>query len=446
MIELREPEAIEVWLATGWPLARVPAVAGSQVATWFATVMAERPGLPPPGCVVDLATLATEGCYTRLGGPAPDDPDLRRALRGWEDQVLGRLVGDPRLTAVQDAVLALPPALRAEASGLFASVILGRLGAAMPGGAEVAVVPGVLRRALETPVGRSPTEGALETLTRGYERLVQSARGVPELLGPGDVFLLTWMERLRSLEARVALEQIAGVAAGTELPRRVRSRRRKGTALSRIEEESAYPVGGFSSISTSGAIENLVTSELAYMSVEGDGELDVDLFDLRWAEGELLYYSRDEGAHHRERRAILVLLDPALEQERAATGGLQRIVVVLGRLVAVLRRVVELLGEAELHVRISAAPGESVGLELDLLELLLRDLVQRQVLTVDREPVEVANAWLASQAGLGTADCLVVQPAAGGLSWAPSGRALSRMKPTSVSVHTDPVELLRGLI
>lgn len=446
MTELRDPELAASWFATGWPLARVPGVPRAAAVGWFLTLLAERPGLPPPGCVVDLATLAMEGPYTRLGGPTPDDPTLRRALRDWEDQVLGRLASDPRLAGVQDAVLALPPALRPEAAGLFAALVLARLCPERGGDrGELAVVPGVVRRELVQPGGAGPTQRAVELLVAGYEGLVAGARLVPELLGPGDVFLLTWMERLRSLEARVALDQLATAAAGTELPRRVRSRRRVGTALSRIEEESAYPVGGFSSISTSGALENLVTSELAYMREDDGPAGEPDLFDLRWAEGELLYYSRDEGAHHREHRAILVLLDPSVDGERAAEGGVQRLILVLGRLVAVLRRAGELLGELELHVRVAVEPGV-LGLEHDLVGVLLDDWVKRQVLVLAREPRAASDAWLAERARFGAVDCVVVRATGVDAPWTPAERALSRVKPLDLDFFTDPVALLRALV
>ena len=434
MTELRDPEAIQAWLATGLPLARVAGPPPRAIGTWFATVLTERAGLPPPGCVIDLATLLLQGTATRMQGPLPDSPDLARALRAWEDHVLSRIAADPRLTLLQDAVLALPATLHAEAAGLFVSVVIGRLAVGEAGDAETAVVPGVVRRALEHLVERPSDPALYDGLAQAYQLLVRASRSVPELLGPADVFLLTWMERLRSLEARVALEQLASVVASVELPRQVRSTRKRGAARSRVEEESAYPVGGFSSISTSGAIENLVTSELAYMS-EGPGDSDtVDLFDLRWAEGELLYYSRDEGTYHRERRAVLVELDPSLAAERWQGGGShQRIVLVLGRLVAVLRRVVEILGELELHIRVSAT-GEGEG--LDLLGLMLHDLVLREIVTVQKEPEADRVGWLAEHARCGGVDVVVVRGAGG------AGR-------TGVLTFTadgDPVALLRALV
>jgi hypothetical protein len=280
----------------------------------------------------------------------------------------------------------------------------------------------------------------------GYADLVRRARSVPELIAPGDVFLLTWLERLRGLEARVALDQLAGVAESTPLPSRIRAGRRAGRTWSQIEEDSAFPVGGFSSIQTSGAIENIVSSELAYMSPSGaDASAAIDLFDLRWAEGELLYYSRDEGTHHRERRALLILLQPDLDHERSqtATGGPQHIIQVLGRLVALVRRLTQLLGHVALQIRI-AGPAETQGaprlaLETELLELLLHDLVDRGVLSVRQERQALADAWLTAQGRHGVAERLRV----GARRASPQGSAPGDLY---MDADTDPAALLQQLV
>ena len=63
----------------------------------------------------------------------------------------------------------------------------------------------------------------------------------------------------------------------------------EGDAPTQLEEESAFPVGGFSSISTVGSLENLVTSELIYMDDPNDPASErPDQFDVRFVEGDLL--------------------------------------------------------------------------------------------------------------------------------------------------------------
>ena len=70
---------------------------------------------------------------------------------------------------------------------------------------------------------------------------------------------------------------------GQTLPRHVRARRRDGSHLTPLAEEDRYPTGGFAALTNAGSPENLVASELVYMD---DGS-DIDLFDVRFAEGEL---------------------------------------------------------------------------------------------------------------------------------------------------------------
>jgi hypothetical protein len=132
-------------------------------------------------------------------------------------------------------------------------------------------------------------------LAEGYLALVRASRRGGPVLTDGDVFALENLAVLRTAAQRLALQQVAEVAAALEarLPKRVRRRgRRDSRVAARVEERDTYPIGGFSSVSTSESRENLVTSELIYMD-RGRGR-KVDLFDLRYVEGELLYRTRDE--------------------------------------------------------------------------------------------------------------------------------------------------------
>lgn len=50
-----------------------------------------------------------------------------------------------------------------------------------------------------------------------------------------------------------------------------------------------YPVGGISELSNRGSLENLLRSELVYSELDEE----INLFEVRYVEGELLYYQRD---------------------------------------------------------------------------------------------------------------------------------------------------------
>src|SRR5262249_50648468 len=149
-----------------------------------------------------------------------------------------------------------------------------------------------------------------------------------QLLREADVFFAEHLDVLGRLSQRVAIDQIveAAGALGGALPRRMKPRRAvgSGTTPTQIAEEDTYPVRGFASMSTSGTIENLVPSELIYM----DDSRDVDLFDVRYVEGELLYYVRDESALRRKAYAVSFVFEPSLERARFKDEGVpwQRLV------------------------------------------------------------------------------------------------------------------------
>jgi hypothetical protein len=71
-----------------------------------------------------------------------------------------------------------------------------------------------------------------------------------------------------------------------------------------------FPAGGFDAMSTRGTLENLVRSEVAYVGVGAeDDPRRPDLFDVRYVEGELLYYTRDESPLLERRRTVVVHID-----------------------------------------------------------------------------------------------------------------------------------------
>lgn len=150
---------------------------------------------------------------------------------------------------------------------------------------------------------------------------------------------------------------------------------------SKLEDESVYPVGGFSSVTTSGSLENLVTSELIYMDPPPPkGKVaDVDLFDMRYVEGELLYYARDEAIFVRRRRLVILALSSDLVRTRVKDRTLpwQRIVIVLGFVLVLVKKLVELLGEEALEIRLAFLHEEgmpsALGPEQALAELMIRE-------------------------------------------------------------------------
>ncbi|NVJ01130.1 hypothetical protein HV824_23860, partial [Myxococcus sp. AM009] len=318
--------------------------------------------------------------------PVPDtQPRLRTAVRAYDDHVLARLAAEPHLEAVSAALARLPEMLRPRGIAFLVARILTRMG--FTEGSPVS--PALARRVLERPpaellqagyaaLRESGTRIALDRLTEGYEALASAARRAHALLGDAESFTLENLEHLQGKAQRLALEQAveAAEALSRTLPPKLRARPVSTAPLPMaMEDEAAFPQGGFSSVSNVGSLENLVTSELVYM----EDEPDLDLFDVRYVEGELLYYTRDESISVRRRRVITFVLPPSLVDARVKDAGVrwQRVVVAMGLLLCLVRRLSLWLGSEELLFRavFLRAPDGSAPLEAErgLCELLLRE-------------------------------------------------------------------------
>ncbi len=98
-------------------------------------------------------------------------------------------------------------------------------------------------------------------------------------------------------------------------------------------------------------MESLLRSELAYMET---GERP-DLFDIRYARDELLYYSRDENQFFRRRVTIMFVLDASLAITRVKDSGAtwQRIITTMAMVVAMVRTSTDWLSSDSLTFEIS---------------------------------------------------------------------------------------------
>ncbi|MBX3249762.1 MAG: hypothetical protein KF901_21475 [Myxococcales bacterium] len=367
----------------------------------------EELGVRPPLPV--LAGLGEVLSSARPPRPRPALPEpMRTALRHLDDHVLSRVAADPRAVAIADALAALPSGSRPWALALVVAQMLsraprgpsGRLAGATPAEAS-------LGRVLARPPAELAAVDAFahaEGVAARVDELVHALRGAPAALTAADVAVVTHARALRGLGDRLALSQLALAADALEqrMPGRLRRRRPTGGAQrTRIEDESTYPIGGFSSMSTRGTLENLVTSELAIMEPDGSAlrvELGFDLFDLRWAQGELLYYVRDEAVATRERRALVIALDASLSSARVKDAALpwQRVVLTMALVRVALTRVVGLLGEGELRLHLVIP--DALAAERALLAISLRDLVERRVLELHVGDVAMGAELAAEEA------------------------------------------------
>ena len=385
--ELRDPEAAMDWLAAGLMLVRLRSPGPAtlrEVTPWIRAAAAEAPSLAPPGLIADVGTLLTRPGVSMQ--PSPRGP-LAATLRSYEDEVLGRLAIDTHREAAADAVAALPEPLRPAAIALFVEQVLDRVGFS----ARTAISPGALR-ALDRMTGEewlirgsaALRSDASERLTVSYGALVSCFQRTGHPIEPGDVAILEQLEMLTLRSERLALRQVVDTASALTagLPRKLRpTRRRSGHISTKLEDDSAYPVGGFSSISTCGSLENLVTSELALME---DGP-EIDLFDVRYAEGELLYYTRDETAFVRERRHLVLALNRDLNTQRYRDEGLpaQRLVLTLGLVRAMVAQLVTWLDRQDLSIQISLP--KELDAETQILRLALAEWIEAGIVTLTAE-------------------------------------------------------------
>ncbi|MEM6928141.1 MAG: hypothetical protein AAF602_14510 [Myxococcota bacterium] len=347
--------------------------------------------LPPMGLVADIAAM--------LEDPSPS---LSRAsmpfldLRKYDDRVVGPLLMHRVRTSLADAYAGLPEAWRGAAVAALAERLTDELDPEAPWWEA-----GGLRRWLGQPADEVWEQGLSSLGAQAVrdalgDRLEAMIRSGTAHWTTADVHLVRNLPAMASRAQRVAVRQVLEAAEliDARLPRTVRPRLRTGQVASGLEEEDAYPTGGFSALSNSGSPENLVISELVYMDDDHDG---IDLFDVRFTEGELLYYTRDESIYTRERRRIGIALAEDCGGARVKDVDLpfQRLVLALGVIHAVVDRVVKWLGKVELEIAIHPIGRDLVD-ETKLLHLVLRSQIDAGVVQI--EPLADVSGFVARTA------------------------------------------------
>jgi len=355
---------------------------------WLLRAADDLAHLPPLGLIIDVGEALSFDRHAGLGVPSFPSP-LREAFAEYLEHVVGRLRNDRLRLAASDALAGLPEERRPAAVALLLSNLLTRM--RWEGHREGHKLRSrvALRQALSRPIEEIVLAGAealedpdvLREVTEELHALSRAARRAGALLQASDVFLIEHLERLGGAAERVAFTQLMNAADRLErsLPSRIASTRTpRGQHATRLEDESTYPAGGFSSISTSGSLENLVSSELVYL----EGRAEIDLFDVRFATDELLRFTRDEAVHTRPSRTIAFLLAPELLDARVLDAGQkeQRLTLALALLIAACRRLLHWLDEIDLRIELRHAP--SLRSEGHLLALALREPIERGVAVV----------------------------------------------------------------
>lgn len=319
----------------------------------------------PLTLVHDLGYLLLRGRDFRFASARDVDawPDDERAQRlAYEDRVIGRWALDPTVVEAHVLIAGMDPSHREAAVAHAVGLALSR--ALRGSDAVVHGNPAHLRALSETFVKSIPAsfEGWAEVLDPAWrqwalEQLTELTPLLPtgRLFAAEDLWEIAHLPQLPSESARLALREINGIAGRIgPVPASVALSVRQSAREVPVDAEDAdhYPAGGFDAISTRGVFENLVRTEVAYVG-EGDAEAGIDLFDVRFAESELLYYTRDESPLLDARRDLTVVLDhPAAQRYKPAALEAQTLVLAEAVALALQSDLLRVFGPAGSRVRI----------------------------------------------------------------------------------------------
>jgi hypothetical protein len=221
---------------------------------------------------------------------------------------------------------------------------------------------------------------AVELVRLADARLADSNQPGRALLQPEEVWELSRLQALPSEALRLALRTVHRTMAGIGplSPAMVRQLKdRRAQVITDDTQADTFPAGGFDAMSTHGILENMVRSEVAYVGVGAeDDPRRPDLFDVRFVEGELLYYTRDESPLLERRRTLVVHLDQ-VERSRHKLAELPTQTLVLVQ-AAVLRAHTDLqvaLGSQVVHTAIAVTGADTVAVDEEraLLSMSLAD-------------------------------------------------------------------------
>lgn len=306
--------------------------------------------------VHDLGHLLLLGGEVRLASSAhlAAWPDEERAARlAYEDGVLSHWLMDPILARAHDAIAALPVPWRdeavAHALGLALSGPLAALELPLGNVAHlrnheaplVADLPKDFEGWTIPEAARRPDPGWVEFTASVVARCAEALAGRGILSEP-DLWEIAHLPALPDDAARLALRQLHRAADRVGLAEpAVAGRVRRRAQEIPVENDAAdeFPAGGFDAISPRGRLENLVRSEMGYAgeAVEIPGG-QVDLFDLRFFQSELLYYTRDESPLLDARRSYTLIFDrPGALQHKAPGLWAQTLTMVQGLALALIR-------------------------------------------------------------------------------------------------------------
>lgn len=341
----------------------------------------ELVAMPPLGVAWDVARCfapwLAEAVEVR---PVPADEACLRALLRVDAALLAPLEHDPVRALATDAMRASsarPRDVAAVVATYFQSFSLRTDEVSEEEWAQFTKLS--FASFIEAATDAQQDAALLRTLAQDLMRIVDAAE---PRVDEGTLLIARHASQLASEASRRALRQLGRVieAVDASLPKRlVTFARKQGTHPTKLQDASTFPAGGLSEIGPLGSLESLVPSELVLME---DGPLP-DLFSVRWASGELLYYQRDESVSMRRPYRVVISLAADLEEARVKDASMpaQRIAVLLASIVVMVRRLIDALREEALHIDV-VFPEGALEEEARLMAMVLPDDFPRGVLDV----------------------------------------------------------------
>lgn len=262
--------------------------------------------------VLDLLLVLERGYEVRFSSEAnrkenEQEIDTKLVMR-YERECLGRLLQSSDLQSATE--IASTSTDRSAVTERLLLQIINCLGPHFPN--QFMLNPGLLRefQLPENPGSAGKLDLSFQPLLETFLRNLNNLMNWDDLLFEEDLFELAHLENLSTDHLRVGCRQILEASRLLRSPDLLQldlSSHEDG-ADTQFLDETHYPSGGLAGLTNRGSFENLLTSELVYLD---EGTKDISLFELRFAEGELLFYLRDSGILRRKRRSIHFILDVA---------------------------------------------------------------------------------------------------------------------------------------
>jgi hypothetical protein len=331
-----------------------------------------------------------------------------RAIRlRYEDEVLGRWAVDPSVREAHIALAGLPDAIRDRS--IAHAVALAVSGPLMSVEGLARANPAHLRDLIEKapdalvklPIDFEARREAIADKWRDFVRdqLTRALAALPRrrVFTDEDIWEISHLDALPSDSARLSLREVhrAQRRVGAADPTQLLSLKRRVREVPMEDTESdRYPTGGFDAVSTKGSFENLVRSEIAYVGEAADILDGIDLFDLRFVESELLFYTRDESPLLDQRRELTFVIErPSELRTKERTLSAQSLVLVHALILAMQKDVTRAFGTRGSHATIAYLVASEEDAKAAAEETGLLSLTLEAELNHRRVDIVTARSW-----------------------------------------------------